>query len=203
MKLVTLGPSGTCSEEVSLAYAKNRPGAEVVLCPSFEEAARRVLQGEADEAIVPAAYVNFHEIVFQNVGTLRVRELLYSQPAFVLAARADRLPLPKDRPLKVASHRSPSPLLRRLSFPYTHVEAASNAVSARLAQSGEVDACITNRYGVETLNKTLPASERLEIVEAFGVIDMPWAVFERGAREDHHGAYFAASFDPSRIVRTR
>jgi CheY-like chemotaxis protein len=187
--VATLGPSGTCSEEVALSYVHERGWANadaLKLCPSFEEAVALVLNGSADEAIVPAAYANYHELVFRNIGRLRVRSTLFSKtPAFILAGKR-RLPIPDavGRRYRVASHRSPSPLLERLTFPLQHIEASSNSAAAQLVAQGGADLCITQRAAVAAVNKNLPQDDRLEVITHFGAVGMLWGVFERGGTGD-------------------
>ena len=63
MRVATLGPSGSCSEEAALGFLRERGEGEVapILTRSFEDAAGFVLSSEAEYAIVPAAYINLHD----------------------------------------------------------------------------------------------------------------------------------------------
>lgn len=185
MKIATLGPKGTCSSEVVFSYIADlglsQEGLE--LRSSYEEAVNLVLTGAADQVVVPAAYMNFHEIVFRNTHQLRVREILYSQtPAFVLAAKRGLAPAQSDtRVYTLACHHAPAPLMDRLKFPADRVDAASNAYAAWMVSDGQADLCITQLKAIEALNREVTPERQLEVIETYGPVDMVWAVFERGA----------------------
>jgi len=185
MKIATLGPTGTCSGEVASSYVADLGLHEdaLELCDTYEEAVQRVLAGTVDRVIVPAAYMNFHKIVFQNIDQLKVSEILFSQtPTFVLAIKRGHLVDELDRtPRKVASHHAPSPLIDKLNLVTERVDASSNARAAWMVSKGEADLCITQSKALEAVNRVATAEGQLEIVETFGPVDMIWAVFERGA----------------------
>ena len=107
MRVATLGPEGTCSEEVTLAYLQHHglaPTESLFLRETFEQAIQMVLDGEVEQAVVPAAYIGFHKLVYNNVGYLRVREVLYSKtPAFVLCARSQIRLAPEGHQYRIAS----------------------------------------------------------------------------------------------------
>jgi ActR/RegA family two-component response regulator len=184
--IATLGPPGTCSEEVALAYldklGQRSPG-DLVLTESFEGAVALVLGGSADEAIVPAAYIAYNDIVFENAARLHVGEILYSRtPAFVLCARAGTYLAKGRHQYTIASHPSPAPLLQGVKLDFKVVHASSNAGAARLLAEGSVDLCLTNLRAFETTNLDPESPARLEVVELFGAVDMVWSVFRRGQR---------------------
>ncbi len=184
LTIATLGPSGTCSEEAAFDLLRERGlVGNVRLCDSFEDAVGLVLSGEVEHALVAAAYTRLNQLIFENVGKLHIVALLRNQPTFVLAEGVGAPhPVPAEGP-RVAAHRSPSPLLRRVQFPHRHVETTSNAVSARMAATGEAEFCISNLYGVNKLNAAAGTGKGLRVLETFGTIDMVWLLFERGAVE--------------------
>jgi hypothetical protein len=186
MKIATLGPKGTCSDEVASSYiaALGLSLEALELRKSYEEAVDLVLSGAADQVVVPAAYMNFHEIVFRNTDQLRVREILYSQtPAFVLAAKRGFVPPARSdtRAYTLACHHAPAPLMDRLKFPAERADAASNAYAAWMVSDGQADLCITQSKAIEAINREVPPERQLEVIETYGPVDMVWAVFERGA----------------------
>lgn len=183
MKIATLGPKGTCSDEVASSYIASLGLSlkALELRKSYEEAVDLVLSGAADQVVVPAAYMNFHEIVFRNTDQLRVCEILYSQtPTFVLAAKRGFVPAQADV-YGLACHHAPAPLMERLKFPAERVDAASNAYAAWMVSDGQADLCITQSKAIEAINREVPPERQLEVIETYGPVDMVWAVFERGA----------------------
>lgn len=185
MKIATLGPQGTCSDEVASSYIADLGLSQddLELCKSYEEAVDLVLTGAADQVVVPAAYMSFHEIVFRHTDQLRVHEILYSQtPIFVLAAKRGFVPAQGDtRVYRLACHHAPAPLMDRLKFPAERVDAASNAYAAWMVSDGKADLCITQLKAIEAINREVPPERQLEVIETYGPVDMVWAVFERGA----------------------
>jgi hypothetical protein len=185
MNIVTLGPQGTCSCEVVSSYIADLGLSleDMELCKSYEEAVNLVLIGAADQVVVPAAYMNFHEIVFRNTNQLRIHEILYSQtPVFVLAAKRGLVPAQSDtRVYTLACHPSPAPLMDRLKFQADRVDAASNAYAAWMVSDGHAELCITQLKAIETLNREVPPERQLEVIETYDAVDMVWAVFKRGA----------------------
>jgi hypothetical protein len=185
MKVATLGPKGTCSEEVAVAYVISQGWAvdnSLVLCNTFEDAVEMLLGDSATQAIVPAAYMNYHNIVFQNMGRISVYDVLYSRTSsFVLAGKPGKDPEKVlDRRLAVACHHAPSHLLTRLTFDFDHVDAASNAVAAQLVNDNKADLCITQSRAIEEINRSTSLDETLHIYEYYGSVDMIWSVFQLG-----------------------
>lgn len=188
MKVATLGPAGTCSEDATAAYIRDRgwPLREsLLLTATFEEAVEQVLSGAVDQAVVPAAYMNFHDLVFRNLGQLQVHEILYSQtPVFVLAGRRGRYGgRPAEYVYKIACHHAPAPLLERLRVRAERLDATSNAGAAWMASDGRAELCITQLKAVEVVNLEAPPEKRLEVIETFGPVGMVWVVFERGSSD--------------------
>lgn len=185
MKIATLGPQGTCSSEVVSSYIADLglSPEDLELCKSYEEAVNLVLTGEADQVVVPAAYMNFHEIVFRNIDQLRVHEILYSRTSvFVLAAKRGLMPVQSDaRVYTLACHHAPAPLMDRLKFQADRVDAASNAYAAWMVSDGHADLCITQSKSIEALNHEVPPERQLQVIETYDAVDMVWAVFKRGA----------------------
>lgn len=185
MKIATLGPNGTCSSEAAASYIADQglPLEDMELCGSYEEAVNLVLSGAADQVVVPAAYTNFHEIVFRNTDQLQVHEILYSQtPPFVLAAKRGFVPAQSDtRVYRLACHHAPAPLMDRVKFPAERADAASNAYAAWMVSDGKADLCITQLKAIEAINREAPPEGQLDVIETYGPVDMVWVVFERGA----------------------
>jgi hypothetical protein len=192
MKIATLGPVGTCSGEVANSYIADLglSPETLELCSSYEEAVNLVLTGTADQVVVPAAYMNFHEIVFRNVRQLRVCEILFSQtPSFVLAVRRGlTINEGEGRLIKVASHHAPASLMDKLKFLAERVDAPSNSSAAWMVSEGKADVCITQSTSIEAVNSTSPTDRQLDVIERFGSVDMVWAVFGRGVTS--HGRHF-------------
>lgn len=184
MKIATLGPQGTCSEEVAIAYLRKLgldPNICLSLCESFEDAASKTLTGQADRMIVPAAYTRFHNITFDNIGKMHVVDVLYSKtPAFLLAGRRELSPAMPCRRYSIAAHPSPAPLLKRLSLEFDVVDASSNSTAAWMAANGEADLCLTNQRALSDINSKVALNQQLELIEYFGTVDMVWAVLELG-----------------------
>lgn len=197
MKVATLGPQGTCSEEAAAAFLAELEASEresLVLCDTFQEAVELVLKGEVAAIVIPAAYVNYNRLTFENIDRLRVREIIYTQPTFVLAAREDFVLSHTERPRKVACHRSPSPLLGRLEFPFEQIEAASNSAAALMVSNGECDLAVTNITSLEHVNCIAPPGKTLRAERWYGSIDMIWAVFEKGSSSDRKRPIWVSSF---------
>ena len=195
--IATLGPPGTCSEEVALAYLKDQgvPEQALLLCESYETALQMLLQGEADKFVLAAAYRHFHEIVFANMGMLRLKDVLHSRPRFVLAVRNGFQWADAKAPLVVASHASPAPLLQAIDIRHTWREAASNARAAHLLAAGEVDLAITNETSLRALTAASGGQSPLQTVREFGGIDMIWGVYERASAERDETAFRRSTVD--------
>lgn len=178
----TLGPSGTCSEEVACDYIHYQGWqleSSLQLFPTFEDAIGALFTERVDRVIVPAAYTRYNEIVFNNIDRLAVCEVLYSKtPAFLLAAQSGFQSQNNHRPL-LACHRAPSPLLQKLDFDFEFLEVTSNAIAAQQLKEGQVDLCITNERALNVANSKLDSDQKLHVLQYFGSIEMVWIVFER------------------------
>jgi prephenate dehydratase len=186
-RIATLGPRGTCSEDVSLAYLRRRglaAGGCLRLTDSYEDAVELVLSGEADAVVVPAAYRDYNEISFSHLERLRLVDMLYSTPSFVLVAPSEG-GTEAECP-RVACHPSPSPLLRQLSFRFEHVLAPSNAAAARMVLDGQADLAVTFCGSYDAYR------DRLRVTRSFGAVDMVWAVLGPGRAGSAVGAFWAA-----------
>ncbi len=188
MKVATLGPAGTCSEDATAAYIRDRGWSlneSLLLTDTFEAAVEKVLTGAVDQAVVPAAYMNFHDLVFRNLGQLQVHEILYSQtPIFVLAGRRGQYDEQQDGHVyKIACHHAPVPLIEKLRIPAEWLDASSNASAAWMASDGRAELCITQLKAVEVVNLQSPPERRLEVIDTFGSVGMVWVVFERGGAD--------------------
>lgn len=182
VRVATLGPRGTCSEHTALgmlwASGESIESARdcVLLTSTFEDAIHDVIVGEADRALVPAAYKNYNEIAFSHVGQLQVIGVVTSPtPVFVLAGRRHSSRT-ATRLSRIASHPSPAPLLSRVAGNFVRVDALSNAAAAWMVINGEADLCITNRFAVEAVNGAVDAGFELVELQMFGSVEMVWAV---------------------------
>jgi hypothetical protein len=196
----TLGPSGTCSEDIAYAYIQHK-GWELHdalrLFTTFEDAIDSLYLGEVDRVIVPAAYSRYNEIVFRHTDWLAVREVLYSKtPAFVLAARSGFDRQTNHHPL-LACHKAPSPLLAKLNFEFEFLEVTSNAVAAQKVKDGEASLCITNERALNFTNLSLAPKNKLCVLEYFGSVEMVWIVFEKKRTESLESFWIGCIHDTS------
>lgn len=171
LKIATLGPKGTCSERAAIHYAnKNSIKYKTVLCDTFETAIKKLMFQIVDIAIIPSAYRELAEIVFENMSDIELSDVfLYSTPGLVIATGYKDVSTKKIETM--ATHSSPS-ILARKCFPNAKlIYCSSNSVAALKVVNGEVDACVTTKICVEMNN--------LHIVNDFGEVPMGWNVFKK------------------------
>ena len=72
--LVTLGPSGTCSEQVGKRYLRKQklPETSILLTQSFEDAVECLKDGRAERMLIPSAYRKTADIIFDNATDIVV-----------------------------------------------------------------------------------------------------------------------------------
>ena len=169
LKISTLGPTGTCSEYSSEFFLETRGcKGDIFLYDSFEEAIEALCKNYSDMAIVPSAYQNFARLVFDNRDLVKVtHSFIYKTPDLAIAAKTNYLPA-KPR---IATHPSPSSMVKDFSPDAEVVFASSNSKAAIMLVDGEVDACITNNICINNYGLT--------IIKNFGPIPMSWNIFER------------------------
>lgn len=167
VRIATLGPRGTCSENTAREFASGRfLKSEVVLKNNFEECINSVIRGYSDIAIVPSAFKELNELIFRNLGKIRILgSFVFNTPALVLA-KGD-----KRKIKRVATHPAPEVLLERIGFRGKRIRSASNSASALMVVGGKADACVTTEIAA--------CDNRLKIIKNFGEIPMSWNVFVR------------------------
>jgi prephenate dehydratase len=119
----TLGPTGTCSEQAAQYFMQvSKLSGDVQLHSSFEGALETLYNKQATHAIVPSAYKQFHELVFNYHPDIQITgTFLMPTPELVIAGLVE-----PDYSV-VACHPSPRPMLERLFPDATVVEAKSNS----------------------------------------------------------------------------
>jgi prephenate dehydratase len=172
-RIATLGPAGTSSEHAARSFlARFCDGAgECRLYDSYEEAAASVTARANDLLLVANAYGRINEFYISD--TLRLASFfVLDTPPYGLAVRPGTT-IPVGREVTVATHHAPAHLLPgltvALSLRLTPRLVESTSAAARLAASGEAEACITNedarnRFGLAFLGPTRP-------------VRMLWSVF--------------------------
>lgn len=171
LKIATLGPEGTCSERAAIYYAnKNNVKYKTILCDTFETAIKKLMFEIVDIVIIPSAYRELAEIVFENMDDIELSDIfLYSTPGLVIATGYEDVSI--DEIKTMATHSSPS-ILAQKSCPNAKLTyCSSNSASALKVVNGDVDACVTTRICVEMNN--------LHIVKDFGEVQMGWNVFKK------------------------
>lgn len=166
MYISTLGPQNTNSQFAAEYYlASNSLRGEVLLYDTPEKAIDYLIAGSADKSILCVVYPRLNEIVFQNLGAIRMSELFrYDTDNMVIAGHK---PLTPDS--RICSHPAPTDLVPDELQNVTLVN--SNSYAASLVADGKFDACVT----------TLKAARQfeLDVIRDFGPVSMGWAVFDR------------------------
>lgn len=164
----TLGPAGTCSEYAAEFFMnKNKFIGKVSLYPTFEEAVEALKGSNANYTIIPSAYQNLAEIIFQGLDFIEITEVFKLEtPNLVIAGTSG-----KKEIKKVATHSSPSTLAKRYFPDVQLVLAKSNSNAAEMLLADEVDACVT----------TVSCAKEycLDIKQDFGSVVMGWNVLKR------------------------
>ncbi len=170
MKIGTLGPPGTCSENAAKYFMNNENiKGRISLYKTFEESIEALKWRDEDIAIIPSAYVDFADIVFENLGKIEiVKSFIYYTPKLVIAQNRDFF---NEKVEKVATHPSPSNLIASYYKDAELIYTRSNSESAILLKDKKVDACITTEKCVIMYD--------LKVVKDFGNIPMSWNIFRR------------------------
>jgi hypothetical protein len=169
--VATLGPEHTCSQIIlSRNLHRFPPGAQVLLCTTYEEAKQSVIEGKAKYALVAAAYARLNELTFGEPRGIEMSNCwLENTPELVMAARpGDPGETP---PVKlVGCMIATVPLARGLYPDVPQHLGHSNSDVARLIAEGVVDAGVTTGPAAE--------SRGLRILHGFGGVPMTWVVFQ-------------------------
>ena len=166
--VVTLGPSGTCSEAVVLkSVGIWFPIANVVLANTYEEGGRLVANRAADLLVVAAAYPQLNDLVFGAPRRLTIVGAFRADtPAIVIASRSATEPI-----TSLAAMPAPAPLARERYPTAKLITALSNAAAADTVVEGGTVACVTTE--VAALQRGLC------VRYSFGVESMAWVIFGR------------------------
>ncbi len=185
VKVATLGPEGTSSEEAARFFflkAVGRPAAEgdVLLFSTYEEAKDAVLSDFASHLVVATAYPECHH--FYMSGELipdHENHFPRDTPPYLLVSRSRRCMLP--RAVRIATHPAPAEVIDQLlatmadTFDWFKVvHSTSTAEAARMVAKDEVEVALT----------TDPARRRFGLVaisEESKTIPMDWLVFVKAA----------------------
>ncbi|WP_054740302.1 prephenate dehydratase domain-containing protein [Cellulosilyticum ruminicola] len=165
----TLGPMGTCSEYCANYFMKqNNLEGELILYTTFEEAVEKLKESEVQYVIIPSAYVKFANILFSNLDKVKITSsFIYNTPGLVIAVKGEG----ESEIKRVATHPSPSNLVK-ISFPEAEIiYSTSNSKSAQMLVDGEVDAALTTEICMNNY--------KLRCIKNFGVVPMSWNVLER------------------------
>ncbi|GAB7260281.1 MULTISPECIES: bacilysin biosynthesis protein BacA [Dickeya] len=169
----TLGPSGTSSEYASQFFHRwmsdNYANSyhEIHLNDSYE-LARNNIEDEKGLLIVANAYPKINDF-YMDTRLKILATFLYDTPLYGLVANKT---LP-DRPLYVASHPAPIPLIGELLPDGLRIEQviemSSTSAAAQAVVSGEVDVALTTEIAARI--------HKLNFISRIRPIHMLWSVF--------------------------
>lgn len=171
----TLGPAGTNCEKAAIEYLGRFDGAGCIhLHRTLEDAVDEMMR-KADESVLLGCvvYPKLHEIVFRNLGRLRITDcFVVDTYEMVFASTKPRLADIRT----VGTHPAPENLvvlmegLRDVEV----VHCDSNAAAARLCAAGRYDACVT----------TLAAAREhgIGVHRSFGPVPMGFSIHAKEAR---------------------
>lgn len=167
IKIATLGPEGTCSENAAKNFiSKKELNAEIILKDSFQACLTALDKKEADIAIVPSAFEKLNELIFRNLNKIKITEsFVLNTPALVIAKNNAK------EIKKVACHPAPFILIDNIFPKDKIIFTSSNSISAIKTANKEVDACLTTEIAAKKNN--------LKLIKNFGEVPMSWNVFER------------------------
>ena len=165
--LHTLGPEGTnCALAARRWFKGQGRDGEVVLYPTFEDAARGALATVGGALVAAAAYPELNTLIYSHLDGLFVADsMVMATHRMVLARRPGT-----GQPVTVASHPAPVALL---DDGMVVALVASNSQAAIECAGGRVDACITTDAAMEL--------HGLELVRDFGPVAMAFTVHVRTA----------------------
>ncbi|MGM3160253.1 bacilysin biosynthesis protein BacA [Dickeya undicola] len=169
----TLGPSGTSSEYASQFFHRwmsdnyENSYHEIHLNDSYE-LARNNIEDEKGLLIVANAYPKINDF-YMDTRLKILATFLYDTPLYGLVANKT---LP-DRPLYVASHPAPIPLIGELLPDGLRIkqviEMSSTSAAAQAVVSGEVDVALTTEIAARI--------HKLNFISRIRPIHMLWSVF--------------------------
>jgi hypothetical protein len=161
--LHTLGPYGTnCELAAQRWFDRVGSSGSVVLYPTLEAAADRVVNSSSGALIACAAYPQLHTLIYSRLGRMTMADcMMMPTHNMVIARRRDARKLES-----ISVHHAPEALVPGTFA--TRLPAMSNSAAAHSCRAGAADACIT----------TMPAAirEGLEIMHDFGPIVLGFSV---------------------------
>lgn len=172
IRVHTLGPTGTNCEAAAYHWLRVRRGGtgSVVLYDSLESAVDGVLALPADSVLLACiVYPQLHEIVFQNLTELSLRECFVFPTYNMVLAAAE----PTDELKTIISHPAPINLLDE--WDVTINLADSNSAAAIACAGGAADACVTTSVAAEQNN--------LVVLKDFGPVPMGFSIHAPHALE--------------------
>ena len=163
--MATLGPSGTDSENAAEEFLKNKSiNGEIKLFDTFFESLNSVVEGKNDFAIVPSAFPQFADCVFDFPELMIIDSFVLPLKDLVIAKRKD-----KEKIRTIAIHPATKDLVKAIGNEVEIIEVTSKPLAAKMAALGKVDACIASLDVVRNLG--------LKVVHKFECVNMSWAVF--------------------------
>lgn len=169
----TLGPSGTSSEYASQFFHRwmsdnySNSYHEIYLNDSYE-VARNKIKDEKGLLIVANAYPKINDF-YMDTRLKLLATFLYDTPLYGLVTNK-KLP---DRPLYIASHPAPVPLIDELLPEGLHIEkiieTPSTSAAALAVVSGKVDIALTTEIAAKI--------HKLNFISRTRPIYMLWSVF--------------------------
>ncbi len=169
----TLGPSGTSSEYASQFFHRwmkdnySNSHHEIYLNESYEHA-RNNINNEKGLLIVANAYPKINDF-YMDTRLKLLATFLYDTPLYGLVTNGE---LP-DRPLYIATHPAPIPLIDELLpdglFIEKIIEMPSTSAAAKAVASGEVDIALTTEIAAKI--------HQLNFISRTRPIHMLWSVF--------------------------
>lgn len=175
----TLGPSGTSSEYASQFFHRWMSDNYSDSCHAIHlddtyELARKNIKDQGGLLIVANAYPKINDF-YMDTSLKLLATFLYDTPLYGLVANRE---LP-DRPLYIASHPAPVPLIAEL-LPdglciEKLIEMPSTSAAAQAVASGEVDIALTTEIAARI--------HKLAFISRTRPIHMLWSVFASNLRE--------------------
>ncbi|MEE3663753.1 hypothetical protein V2I52_17790 [Brenneria sp. g21c3] len=160
-----LGPQGSNISQAALGWSKKNKLAlkeNIIFCKTPEEAIIRSesehYQGEVNLAWTCAVYFRQHELFFSNHNhSLFFDQYRMKLDNMQLACKPNQN-ISLNLKNKIASHPSPSILLKNIESKIEIIDANSNSDAARLCSEGKVNACITTEsarkiYGLKSIHE--------------------------------------------------
>lgn len=175
LRIGTLGPAGTSSEQAAIHFLENslKPAypADIVLFDTFDDVLDSLVASEVSLAIIPNAYERVNEF-YINPHTELVEVFIYDTPSYGLAKK----PHNSFGDCKIVTHPAPINLVNFLlkkidkkAFKYSVELVNSTSVAAKMVKEGVADLAITNAMAA--------AKHGLEMIAMYGPIKMSWSVF--------------------------